>query len=145
MHARKDQTDKGLRFPTDWETKVSDLLNLTYESECKAEENFFEVFGLTYPNEVLLVVSFKSTIPGFTPITYKASADLKDNTDANKTMDILVNSIGIFMDKFFAQRDDFSYQSFWEEVDFEKISIWYRASREDFALTLKADELLNDL
>ncbi len=140
MHARKEHFVEAKRFPSTWESNVADLLNSTYESKLKDQEGFFEVYAMTYPDEILLAVTIRSTIPSVWPMTLKVSADLNENINPQKLMDILLNSLGTLIDHVFSNEEDYFLD--WEEAVYENIKLWYMSSREDIALSLEADKLL---
>ncbi|MFZ9000926.1 MAG: hypothetical protein ACO20H_06460 [Bacteriovoracaceae bacterium] len=142
MHARKEHFVPAKRFPSEWESQVADLLNSTYESKVKIQEGFFEVFAMTYPDEILLAVSLKSTVPSTWPLTLKVSADLNEKTNSKKLMDILLNSVGLFIDHILNEEKEYFLD--WEEASFENVPIWYMSTREDMALSLEADKLLQE-
>lgn len=143
MHSRKEHPVKSIRFATDWEQSVSQLLNSTYEKELKNIEGFFEVFGMSYPNEILLVLTLKSTKPDIWPMTLKISADLEEKDKPKKLMDTLINSVGVYFDQYFSN-EELEVGLNWEEAEYDSQKIWYLSSREDFGLTLEADRLLEE-
>lgn len=122
------------------------LLRDTYLNQI-GENMEFQVFGLTYPDEVVISVSYIDTKnSSLTPVTYQASSDLTSAVAAEKLMETLVDSIGMFFDSFFTQASDQEdiYIPRWQEEKYKKIALYYRVTRENVALSFMADQLLKD-
>ena len=56
MIARKKSSKAGKALPTEWIESLNRLLNETYQSECKQNSRYFDVYGQVYTEEFLLVI-----------------------------------------------------------------------------------------
>ncbi len=144
MLSRKEQNSQAIALPEEWTKKVCALLNEVYQSNCKAEEKVFEVYGSTYPNEFLLIATLVNTADeSVSSVSYFISVDLEENTKPEKLLNDLVDSIGAFFDVYFATKDWDDYQAEWLEAEFKGHKFFYKISRENIALHVMADKLLN--
>ncbi len=144
MLSRKEQNSQAIALPEEWTKKVCDLLNEVYASNCKKEEKTFEVYGSTYPNEFLFIATLVDMADErASSVSYFISVDLEEKTDSEKMLNDLVDSIGAFFDIYFATKDWDDYQAEWLEAEFKGHRFYYRISRENIALHLMADNLLN--
>jgi hypothetical protein len=83
------------------------------------------------------------------PITLFLSSNLEEQKDPKKTMNNLFDAVGVFYDSHFANNtdlesalsDEFIYE--WQEADFAKQQIYYKVTRENIALSLEAESILN--
>jgi hypothetical protein len=145
MHSRKDQDKPLIKLPNDWLTELGELLNTTYKDFCDKKKKSFLVLGHTYPDEVVLIVSFldeKSL--GSIPITLILSADLNGKNKSNELLEVLVEFIGIFFDQAFSVEEWDDYNSNWEMDEIKGIKFYFTVSRENILLTIKANEILGD-
>lgn len=144
MISRKEHERLGIILPETWREKVESLLYNTYQEHCDADKKEFQVHAITWPDELLFTVSYLA--PEKTeiiPVTYVMSLDLKEGENPEKHLDTLVDSIGIFFDSYFATADWSDYLANWDEAEYKKLKFFYRVSRENVALTIKAEQLLN--
>ncbi len=145
MHSRKLQDQEYNKLPSDWLSDLRELLNTTYREQCEKENKSFLVLGHTFPNEVVLVVSFldERSLTSI-PITLVLSADVDEKTKSDKLLEVLVEFVGIFFDQVFSNEDWNEYNSNWETEIVKKYEIHYLISRENILLTMKADEILKE-
>jgi len=142
--SRKEQERLGIILPQQWREKVESVLYNVYQKQCDANHKSFQVYALTYPNELLLTASYLSPDHlEIAPVTYIISMDLKDKEDPQKYIDNLIDSIGVFFDTYFADSDWNDYQANWEEAEYKKLKFYYKISRENMALSIQAEQLLN--
>jgi hypothetical protein len=133
-----------LDLPTEWVDKVTDLLQESYMEKLADLGKDFQVWGKLYKGELLIITSLiEPNNENAIPTTYFVSIDLKDGQDYTKSLDTLVDSIGGFFDVFFADPNWMDYQDNWTDEKFKNIDIFYKITRENVALTIKADQLLN--
>lgn len=145
MLSRKEQDKPGILFPEHWRKKVEDILYSVYSEKCEALGKAFQVHGLTYPDELFLAVGLveKDNLEA-APVTYVVSLDLKeDEKNHEKNIETLVDSMGVFFDGYFADPEWDDYFSNWTEATFQKLDFFYKVSRENVALTIQAEALLN--
>ena len=144
MLARKEQKHSAIYLPQEWKDKVEALLNNIYAAQCERDGKTFQVYGLTYPDEVYLTVSYLDPkMETSIPVTYIISCDLEKQNEAQKLIDILVDSIGVFFDDYFSKDEWNDYNPVWTESVFKKQKFFYQVNRENIALTIQADQLLN--
>ena len=145
MLSRKEHQHKATHLPEEFRTKVRELLNSIYGAKFDKEQYEFAVFGMTFPSEVLLIVSLiNKKDDNAAPVTYHVSSDLNENTKADKLMNYLVDSVGLFFDSYFEDPEWNDFFSKWEETDFKGNKIHYKITRENVGLTLMADQILED-
>jgi hypothetical protein len=145
MLSRKEHEQKATHLPEEWRKKVRELLNSTYGNKFDKEQCEFAVFGMTFTSEVVLAVSLvNKNDDNAAPVTYHVSTDLDEKTKADKVMDNLVDSVGLFFDNYFEDLNWNDFFSKWEETDFKGIKIHYKITRENVGLTLLADQILEE-
>ena len=144
MLFRKPQDQAGTFLPDEWREEVQGTLFNLYQNHCQREKKTFEVYGLSYPDEIFLTASYLDFHDlNKIPVTYTASADLSgEKKNIKKILDTLVDSIGIFFDSFFHQKDWNDYISVWTKARFKNQVFYYQVTRERIGLTLQADEIL---
>ncbi|RLA61920.1 MAG: hypothetical protein DRQ88_09880 [Epsilonproteobacteria bacterium] len=143
MLSRKQHDVEGISLPDEWTNEFTGLLNSIYKDECNRANKSFYILGFTYPNEVLLAISFMDDQDmNALPVTLIISADLKEGQKAKKLLDTLIDSVGVFFDSHFGNTEGNDYNTSWSNETFRNIEIFYQVSRENILLTLKADELL---
>ncbi|MCF8059464.1 MAG: hypothetical protein K9K67_09220 [Bacteriovoracaceae bacterium] len=145
MLSRKEQLKPGSILPAKWAEKVESVLYGVYKDQCVQQNKTFQVHGLTYPDELFLAVGlFNPKELLMAPVTYVISMDLDDkNQDPGKYLDTLIDSMGIFFDSYFADSDWNDYISNWTEAKYKDLEFQYKVSRENIALSIKAEALLN--
>lgn len=147
MFSRLDHDTPAVLFPKDWAEGLKQILLNIYGDKCLKADKTFEVFGFSYPNEVLLIVSYVGLDKFETPVTLFLSSDLTSTTDTDKIMDNMFDSAGIFFDTYFATEENIDeiwddYVLDWSESEFGKSKIFYKITRENVGLSMEADRLL---
>ncbi len=146
MLSRKEQNDKPIYLPNEWKEKVTKLVSQVYKDQLDTRQKVFDIYGLTYPDEVVLIVSLLSKTDGAeAPVTYIMSADLTDKNKAEDLIDTLIDSVGLFYDFYFQTPDWSEYNAIWQDADMKGMKFYYCVSRENFGLTMAADKLLGDI
>ncbi len=105
MFSRLDHDIKAVLFPKEWADGLKQILLNIYGDKCLKDEKTFEVFGFSYPNEALLVISYVGLDKFKTPVTLFLSSDLNEKTDTDKVMDKMFDAAGVFFDQYFAHED----------------------------------------
>jgi len=143
--SRKEQIKPGALLPAKWGEKVESVLFGVYKEQCDHQKKAFQVHGLTYPNELFLAVGLVNPEKlEMAPITYVISMDLDEkNQEPEKYLDTLIDSMGIFFDSYFADADWNDYVSNWTEAKYKELNFHYKVSRENIALSIQAEALLN--
>ncbi|AUN99323.1 hypothetical protein DOM21_04355 [Bacteriovorax stolpii] len=149
MFSRLDHDIKAVLFPKEWADGLKQILLNIYGDKCLKDEKTFEVFGFSYPNEALLVISYVGLDKFKTPVTLFLSSDLNEKTDTDKVMDRMFDGAGVFFDQFFAHEDteDEIWDEYildWDEAEFGNEKFFYRVTRENVGLTMQADMLLGE-
>lgn len=144
MLARKEQNRLPNHLPETWATKVKELLQNVYAKYIDEEKKKFDVLGLTYPDEFLLVVSLQDEKEKQIPVTYLASYDITKENINEKTIDKLLDSVAIFFDGYFQNSDEQSYSIHWSEANHGGIEFFYKVTRENVRSTLLADQMLSE-
>lgn len=146
MLARYEQPLPGTALPEIWTEEVRELLTKSYQQNLLEVQRYFEVFGMSYPNELLVTISLKDheSRADKPPLTYMISVDLLKEADSKKILATMVDSMGLFLDNLFADYAGQEYQVLWEKATLGKIDFYYKISREDIALSLQAEKLLNE-
>jgi hypothetical protein len=149
MFARLDHEVTPVIFPKEWSENVKQTLLSLYGDKCIKDDRTFEIFTFTYPNELLLIISYTSLDKLVAPITLFLSSNLEEKKDPKKAMNVLFDAVGVFFDSFFATRtsesdvwDEYIYE--WQEADFAKQQIFYKVTRENIALSMEAEALLQN-
>jgi len=143
MLSRKEQNDNPIYLPDDWKKKVTELLTQVYSDQLDSSDMMFDIYGFTYPNEVVLIVSLLSkSDASLAPVSFVMSADLIKDSKPAEMVDTLIDSVGLFFDTYFQTPDWSEYISVWTEADFKGQQFHYIVSRENFGLTIAANKLL---
>lgn len=145
MLSRKEQKDPGIVLPEAWRQKVENVLYNVYQEQCDANEKTFQVHGLTYPDELYLAVGLLNQDKlEIAPVSYIMSMDLDEkNKDPEKYLDTLIDSMGVFFDSYFADENWNDFVSNWTEASYKDLKFFYKVSRENVALSIQAEYLLN--
>lgn len=146
MFQRIDTDIPAIELPEKWRQELKQSLLNVYGDQCLKDDKTFDVYGFTYPNELLIIVSFVGMDPSIIPITLFLSADLNQKTDPKKLFGSLLDNIAIFFDQYFQNAsneewDEFVYE--WQEEEVNRQTFYYKVTRENIALTLEAERLLN--
>lgn len=150
MFSRLDHDTKAVLFPKDWADGLKQILLNIYGERCIKDEKSFEVFGFSYPNEVLLIISYVGLDKFETPVTLFLSSDLTLKTATDKIMDTMFDSAGVFFDSYFAaeESEDEIWDDYvldWQDAEFGSDKIFYKVTRENVMLTMEANLILGDM
>jgi hypothetical protein len=150
MFSRLDHESKAVLFPKDWADGLKQILLNIYGERCIKDEKTFEIFGFSYPNEVLLIISYVGLDKFETPVTLFLSSDLTLKTATDKIMDTMFDSAGVFFDSYFAteENEDEIWDDYvldWQDAEFGSDKIFYKVTRENVMLTMEANLILGDL
>ncbi len=154
MFSRLEHDISAVLFPKDWAESLKQILLNIYGDKCLKDDKTFEVYGFSYPNEVVLIVSYTGLDKFIAPVTLFVSADLVKETETDKIMDTMFDSAGVFFDTYFATFDKNTenseeviwedYVLDWEETDFSNQKLFYKITRENIGLSMQADLLLGE-
>ena len=149
MFARLEHEIPAVIFPKEWATNLKQILLNIYGDKCLKDDRTFEVYGFSYPNEVLLIVSYASLDKFVAPVTFFISSDLTSNTKTDKIMDNMFDCAGVFFDQYFAKEENIDeiwddYNLDWDETEFNKEKLFYKVTRENIGLSMEANALLGE-
>jgi len=145
MLSRKEQDKAGSELPENWCEQTELTLYSTYQTHCDNSNKNFKVHGFTYQDELFLTASYQSLVDEkMTPVTYVVSADFfGKGQNVEKLLNTLVDTIGIFFDQYFSETDWNDYQVIWTEGSYNGQDFFYKVTRENIALSIQAEQLLN--
>ncbi len=146
MFQRIDSEIPAIELPEKWRQELKQSLLKVYGDQCLKDDKTFDVYGFTYPNELLIIASYVGMDQGTIPITIFLSADINQKSDPKKLFDSLLDNIAIFFDQYFQninneEWDEFVYE--WQEEVINRQTFYYKVTRENISLTLEAEKLLN--
>ncbi len=151
MFSRLDHDIPAVLFPKDWAESLKQILLNIYGDKCLKDDKTFEVYGFSYPNEVLMIVSYVGLDKNVLPLTLSVSADLTSETKTNEIQNDMFDFVGVFFDEYFAKTEhsdeDEIFEEFvldWDEVEFNQKNFFVKINRENIALTMAADALLGE-
>lgn len=149
MFSRRDHEIKPVLFPKDWSESLKQILLNIYGQQCLNNDYTFEVYGFSYPSEVLIIISYVGLDKFSLPVTLFLSADLDEKTDSDAIVNTLFDSAGMFFDNYFANEksEDEVFEDFildWQDGEFNNTNLFYKVTRENIALTMQADLLLGE-
>ncbi len=146
MLARKPISKTSRTIPQEWAESLARLLNETYKKECEKDDKYFDVYGLIYSEELLVVVSYLSEKDEYlAPITVLLSCDGEDMNSEEKlkeTQKNYIDIVGLFFDEIFSEDEWNEFTPHWQEVTHKHKNYFYKITRENVALTIEADKLL---
>lgn len=144
MLSRKNDDLKAGYLPDNWSQDVETMLGEVYQEYLQNGAKF-RVIGMTFPDEVVLNVTFQSENEGLSTFSYQVSADLMGKNDPQKLWPKMIDSIGFVLDELFDQikrGELIGYVTEWKKIEFQKEEFYFKITREDIELTLKANQLL---
>ncbi|MCT4641123.1 MAG: hypothetical protein N4A33_02425 [Bacteriovoracaceae bacterium] len=135
---------EGKHIPNEWTELLIKTLNDTYEAKAASDECFFDVYGKTFEEEFILIISYiHKTDYSKSPITLFISHDNLDTSKKFKeAIDSAIDLTGLIFDDIFSNEDWNEYVLNWTQNDFEKNQFFYKITRENISLTIQAEELL---
>lgn len=146
MLARNKTSKNGKSIPQDWAEGVARLMNETYQSECKQNGRYFDVFGQIYPEELLTVISYLSEKDEFTaPITVFLScgpAHIANVEKVKETQKNYIDIAGLLFDEIFSSDDWDEFEPVWQDISHNGQTYFYKITRENVNATLEANKLL---
>lgn len=146
--SRLNENKAGTDLPKNWLENISLLINDTYPELSQLEKSC-QVWAELFDNELLIITSLRDIDTAAAPTTISISTDIEKNSDKElkKILDKSVETIGMIVESYLdnlAQADQvFEYNQEWEQEKKNKFSFYYKVTREDIELTLKANQLLN--
>jgi hypothetical protein len=142
MLTRTTQDASGSELPADWLAEYQNIIDHTYSKLCEERSTQIEIFGRLFPNELLLGFSIRdSSGEKSAPYSLLLSYDVEGPEQLKSIKKNSLDMAAHFLDLYFFQNEK-EYIPSWVPETFNKLKFYYKITREDFLLTLKADELL---
>ncbi|MBL6990827.1 MAG: hypothetical protein ISR65_13665 [Bacteriovoracaceae bacterium] len=143
MLSRKEHKEKAIWIPHKWTDELVSLLLSVYKKQCNLAGQEFNIFGFTYPTEILVVASLiVKDDQSRCPVSYFVSTDLTEIDKSKELLDKLVDLVGMFFDSYFVDQNWDGYCDQWTKYDYKKTLFYYKVTRENVRLTLEANKLL---
>lgn len=149
MFTRNNSSKNPQSFPLEWIEAFSRLLNSTYKSDCTKNKRYFDVFGQIHSEELLVVISYLSELDeSISPVTLFLSCNkhqMDSEEKVKETQKNFINLAGLFFDEVLSKEDEsIDFEPTWQEVKHNNETYFYKLTRENISLSLKANELLGD-
>ena len=143
---RDSELSTAKNLPQDWTEEFVRILSHTYSEQAIKDNCFFDVHGLLFDEEVVVIVSYiHHHEHSASPISLFISHDIEgDIKKMEKTLDSLVDFSGLVFDDIFGTTDWSEYNPNWTENKFKNSNYHYKITRENFSLTLQAEAILSD-
>lgn len=131
-------------LPSQWSDALTNIMNATYEDRAKKDNRFFDVIGKVFEKETIVIVSYLDKGDySVAPITLFIAFDNEnDSKKLKKTLDSTVALTSLIFDDIFSKEDWNEYVHNWTENDVDNQKLFYKITRENFSLTLQAEEIL---
>jgi len=149
MFSRLDHEIKAVLFPNDWAEGLKQILLNIYGDKCLKDDRTFEVYGFSFPSEVLMIISYVGLDKITSPVTLFLSCDLIAATKTDEIINDMFDFAGLFFDSYFAKEtndneiwDDYVLD--WEETEFNGKNFFCQVTRENIGLSIQADLLLGE-
>lgn len=164
IERRKDTTHKGVTLPKEYLQIIESALNKNFKTELKSTKGTVEkfvVFGMLFPDEVVILASLKNTANlrmtscyasvDFPPKQAKAESSRKNLMNDSEAVQIsvgnCVDAIASFFATYFEEQRpidyDEEYRQNWVSYDLEdKSQVFMKINRDNPELDAQADEIL---
>jgi hypothetical protein len=145
--SRKNENSTGTPLPSNWIENISLLLNESYP-EITNNDLTTQVWAEVFDTEILTIVSLLGN-QQTPPTTFLISADIEKNSDKQlkKSLDKSIEIVGMMIEAYLhslTHEQLYEYTHQWTEDKKSKFTFFYRTTREDISLTLKANKLLEE-
>ncbi len=149
MFSRLDHEIPAVLFPNDWAEGLKQILLNIYGDKCLKDDRTFEVYGFSFPNEVLMIISYVGMDKITSPVTLFLSSDLAAATKTDEIINDMFDFAGVFLDSYFAKEtsDDEIWEDYvldWEETEFNEKNFFCKVTRENIGLSIQANLLLGE-
>lgn len=145
--SRLNENKPGTDLPKNWLENISLLINDTYPELFKLDKSC-QVWAELFDKELLIILSLFDKNRSMAPTTISISSDLLKNSEKElkRVLDKSVETLGMIVESYLAsleQDELWDYTPEWTEEKKNKFTFFYRVTREDIELTLKANQLLD--
>lgn len=144
MFGRLIESENASFLPTEWQENFIRVLTEAYADQAEKDERLFDVQGLIYEKEFVIVVSYMDQKDDHTaPITLFISHDIiADQKQMKKALQNISDLVGEIFDDIFATPDWSDYSPDWVENPYKDNVFHYKITRENITLSLQAEQLL---
>jgi hypothetical protein len=144
MFGRYETDKSGAALPVDWTEGLIRALTENYYAQSEKDNRFFDVFGRIFEKEFLLIASYVHHEDQLkSPISIVISCDIiADQKKFQTALSEMVDLLGHIFDDIFATQDWNGYIQNWTENTYKTNTFYYKITRENIALTLQANEIL---
>jgi hypothetical protein len=144
----KNHETLGTKFPKIWEEKVELSFQDTFNKDKDLTNAFYRAFGSINQNEILTAIGL-TCLSGNDPLNFSIFVS-KEVTEEqmNRPKDLstlkndMVDILGVLFNEVLKEKEDIPFSARWEQYTFKRQEYYYRISRENLELYLKAQELL---
>ena len=147
MFARKITNARGRELQQEWIQQVQGVLDEAYDDLRQKEKRYIKAYGYIYEDEILLVICFRkgSEFEG-SPISFFISVDYQRSQKDEKLLKGLLDFSGKLIDDTLQRLNSVTdvYSAHWEEHEYNKQKYYFKVSRENVELSLKADLILKE-
>lgn len=141
----------GISFPEQELENINRCLDEQFSQlyPISMEDKTFQTYGQIFPDELLLIVTLVHSKNASSPLSIFvsksfAAAEIDDTKAAQKTLESMVELVGIFFDDVLSHNDWNNFTLAWVEEDYKNSTYFIKTSRENIELTLQANQLLGD-
>ena len=143
MFSKNNQEEMGKSLPQSWIDEVHSTLTDVYKNHCITYKKKLEVYGFSYSNELVLIISILDIEDrNKIPVTYTSSVEITAKNQPLQLLHSLVDASGIFLDAYFFAPNWDDYCSHWQETTYQTLKFFYKITRENITLSIQASKLL---
>lgn len=144
---RTQEIENAKDLPSILTGKLEEVISSLYFENNKENDYGFKVVGKILPKELLLVVGHQHQEDHTLPAkTLYLSCDLENEDQLKKKFDFMCNQTDFFFHQLLVIGEDIPYTGInWITEKAEGEEIHYRFTRENLAVTIQTEELLNQV
>lgn len=142
-------TQVGVSFPAQELEHINNCFDNQFSQlyPISLEEKSFQTYGQIFSDEILLIVTLVSEKNAGSPISFFLSKDiqeeeLNDQKLAKKSLDSMIDLVGVFFDEVLSTADWNNYTLAWVEESYKGTTYFIKTTRENIELTLQANSIL---
>lgn len=142
MLTRKNHSESPGKLPEKWTLEVKDIFKKTYPSLNLDKD--FEIYGEIYDDELLVIISTSSAD---NCISCHLSCDTDNDSSEllQKKLAHILDLMGYFFDNYNSTTEWDEWEPNWQDLQHEGMEYFYKISRENIALTLAANKILEGM
>lgn len=145
LFSRKNWQVLARALPPLWCDNAHENLKHLYQTQLSARKLSTFFYGESYPDELVLALNLIQNSPHGPSLSCFLSVDLAEQTASKQTLEKMLNFFTVFLDQYFSETEWEETGDFWDQLEYQKLTLYYKIGRENIALSLEADKfLLND-